>query len=128
MPKEGGGASRHDYGVIREGPQPALKQTMSAEEGSLLSTRWLKWTRRFQVAAMLGTTAYLVFFHDFGQQDHCFKPIRKFVKDKYDSFLTPTPAELAEIEQLKQTQTAQAATATAAAQHASTQSSATSQQ
>ena len=59
--KEGGGASRHDYGVLREGPQPKLKQTMSAEEGAILSPRVLKWTRRFQTAAMLGEQFFFCF-------------------------------------------------------------------
>eukprot|EP00043_Microstomoeca_roanoka_P018496 m.199072 g.199072 ORF g.199072 m.199072 type:complete len:78 (-) comp16840_c3_seq13:5435-5668(-) len=53
-----------------------------------------------------GASTYLVFFHDFGYEDHCFQPVRQFCRDKYEDFLTPTPEELKELERIKQTREA----------------------
>ena len=53
---------------------------------------------------MPGVAVYLVFFHGFGEEEHCFSPVRRVVKRQLDRLLTPTPEEAVLIAQIKMQQ------------------------
>lgn len=40
-------------------------------------------------------------YADFGPEDHCFRPVRRWVLDKQEEFMTPSEAERAQLEQIE---------------------------
>eukprot|EP00053_Salpingoeca_punica_P026859 m.21985 g.21985 ORF g.21985 m.21985 type:complete len:99 (-) comp9133_c0_seq1:93-389(-) len=74
---------------MKERPQPAYQ----APTGPLAFPRWEKFVRRGTWVAVTVTAGYLLLFHDFGEGEHCFSPIRRYMNKHVAQYWTPTEEE-----------------------------------
>lgn len=57
--------------------------------------------KRFTFGVTLAMTVYMVFFHEYRSEDHCFQPIRQWVARQKASFFTLRTDDLEYVEEQK---------------------------